>query len=131
MPKDQSEDQTYYQAHREERCRYQRRYSHNVRTPRRRAENKALTEAAIQARREYQSRYYQANIEKARAYQRDYNKAHPKKKCGKTSRSAFIRPRDDKKMAFNFHDIMDRYMHGNKFADVCNKIIADELVFSI
>ena len=127
--KDRSEEQkAYYLANREKRLAYQRQYSHNVRTPRRRA--KALTEAAIQARREYQRIYYQAHKEKALAYQRDYNKAHPKKRSiGGIAN--FDCPREAVKTSYNSCELMDKYMHGNKFADVCNKIIADELVFSI
>ena len=132
MEKDRDEGQTYYQAHREERCRYQRQYSHNVRTPRRRAENKALTEAAIQARREYQAAYYQKHKEKCREYQRDYNKSHKKKaRHGATIKSNFVCPREAFKTSYNSHELMDRHMHGDKFADVCNKILAEKRTFSI
>lgn len=85
-----------------------------------------------ETRREYQATYYQAHKEKCREYQRDYNKNHKKKaKHGSTIKSNPVRPREAVKISYNSCELMDRYMCGDKLADLCNKILARERTFSI
>jgi hypothetical protein len=76
-----------------------------------------------QKRREYQKRYYEANRDKALAYQRDYTKRHKKHKKSKVTTKRELRT-----SAFNHSDLM--WMPTNKFAESVNRITAGDAVMS-
>lgn len=78
-------------------------------------------------RRDYQKKYYQKNIEKAKEYQRQYNLNHKKKTPKKPTPKDTFKPLPIKD-SFNCSDIMN--MSPEKMTKTINGIIRGKYIFT-
>ena len=84
--------------------------------------------STVEARREYQRRYYQMHKEKAKEYQRQYNLTHKKKARGRGN-SPFSADREVVRSTLNTADLMHSPVE--KTIKMLEKIINGERLFTM
>lgn len=80
-----------------------------------------------EARRDYQRRYYQLHIEKAKEYQRLYNLSHKKKGKGKGKRN-FVCPRKAYQVSYSISDV--QHTPAEKLPELIENFNKDERIFT-